>query len=527
MESNAMTLTDYFGIVKRRKWSLILPAVFVFLCAVIVALALPSIYKSTSTILIEEQDVPSDFVMTTVTSYAEQRLQSIHQRIVSFSRLLEMVNRFNLYPDLKEKWTTEEIIGKMREDIVLEPISAEMVDRRTGRPTNATIAFSLSYEGEDPGTVQRVASMLTSLFLQENLRVREKQTKETSEFLEKEMEKVKADLSKLEAKMATFKASHMNELPDLLQVNMQSLNSIENNIERLNEQLRSLKEREGYLQTQLSSVSPAFEEEKRDKVRLAELKVQLVHLKSRFSDQYPDVIKTKAEIAELENQENHSTGKSDNPGHSNDPPDNPAYITLASQLSSTQAEIISVKRQINEFNKMAEVYRRRIANTPKVEEAYRAISIERNNTQAKYNDLMRKHMEAKVAQGLEKEQKGERFTLIDPARLPENPYKPNRMAILLIGMVLGMGAGVGWASLKEFTDPSIRSTSALVNATSFPVLGGIPEIVTHEDIMKKKRKQTLIIMGLFICVAGGLVAFHFLVMDMNVFQAKLMQKLGF
>jgi polysaccharide chain length determinant protein (PEP-CTERM system associated) len=491
-----------------------------------VALALPSIYKSTSTILIEEQDIPADFVMTTVTSYAEQRLQSIYQRIVSFSRLLEIVNRFNLYPDLKEKWTTEEIVDKMREDILLEPISAEMVDRRTGRPADATIAFSLSYEGKDPGTVQRVANMLTSLFLQENLRVREKQTKETSEFLENEMEKVKADLSELEAKMSTFKESHMNELPDLLQVNMQSLNSMENNIERLNEQLRSLKEREGYLQTQLASISPAFEEEKRDKVRLAELKVQLVHLKSRFSDQYPDVIKTKAEIAELEKQANHSGGKTDNPGHSNDPPDNPAYITLASQLSSTQADIVSVKRQMVEFNKTADVYRRRIANTPKVEEAYRAISIERNNTQAKYDDLMRKHMEAKVAQGLEKEQKGERFTLIDPARLPENPYKPNRMAILLIGMVLGMGAGVGWASLKEFTDPSIRNTSSLVTATSFPVLASIPEIITQEDIKGKKRKQALIIMGLFICVAAGLVAFHFLVMDLNVFWAKLMRKLG-
>ena len=271
MEPNAMTLTDYFTIVKRRKWSLILPAVSVFLCAAIVALALPSIYKSTSTILIEEQDIPADFVMTTVTSYAEQRLQSIYQRIVSFSRLLEIVNRFNLYPELKEKWTTEEIVDKMREDIVLEPISAEMVDRRTGRSADATIAFSLSYEGKNPGTVQRVANMLTSLFLEENLRVREKQTKETSEFLENEMEKVKADLSKLEAKMSAFKESHMNELPDLLQVNMQSLNNVENNIERLSEQLRSMKEREGYLQTQLANVSR--EDENSDKKRLDELNI--------------------------------------------------------------------------------------------------------------------------------------------------------------------------------------------------------------------------------------------------------------
>ena len=381
MEQKTMTMDDYFTIVKRRKWSLILPAFIVFLVAAIVALALPSIYKSTSTILIEEQDIPADFVMSTVTSYAEQRLQSIHQRIVSFQRLLELINRFNLYADLKDKWTDEEIVAKMREDIFLEPISIETADRRTRRPTAVTIAFTLSYEGKNPGTVHRVANILTSMFLEENLQVREKKATETSIFLENEMEKVKADLSRLEAKMATFKAAHINELPDLLQVNMQSLNNIENNIERLNEQLRSLKEREGYLQSQLASIPREV-----DQSRLAELKAQLAHLSARYSDKYPDVIKTKAEIAELEKQRNNSIESS---VQANNPPDNPAYITLAAQLSSTRADIKSVKRQIFEFTKTADTYRRRIANTPKVEEAYKAIFIEINNMQAKYNDLMR------------------------------------------------------------------------------------------------------------------------------------------
>ena len=526
MEPKAMTMNDYFSIVKRRKWSLILPMFIIFMVAGIVALALPSIYKSTSTILIEEQDIPIEFVKASVTSYAEQRLQSIYQRTVSFSKLLDIINRFNLYPDLKEKWTTEEIVEKMREDLLLEPISSEVTDRRTGRPSTATIAFTLSYEGKNPGNVQRVANVIASLFLEENLRIREKQVTETSEFLEKEMEKVKANLSELEAKMAVFKTAHMNELPELLQVNMQSLNNLESTIGRLSEQLRNLKEREGYLQTQLASVPLEFEEENRDKVRLAELKVQLVHLTTQFSDQYPDVIKTKAEIAELEKQVNDKSVKTDNPGHSDNPPDNPAYITLASQLSSTQADILSTQRQIQEADKMRNLYRQRILNTPKVEEAYKAILIERDNTQAKYNDLMRKHMEAKVAQGLEKDQKGERFTLIEPARLPETPYKPNRLAIMLIGMVLGIGAGVGWASLREFTDHAIRDSGSLALATSFPVLASIPEIVTEEDIQRKKKKRVIMIVALVLSAVVGLIVFHLLVMDLNVFWAKLMRKVS-
>jgi len=320
--------------------------------------------------------------------------------------------------------------------------------------------------------------------------------------------------------MAAFKTEHMNELPDLFQVNMQSLNNIENNIERLNEQLRNLKEREGYLQTQLASI-PSKEQEKKDERRLDELKVQLVHLTSQYSDQYPDVIKTRAEIAALESQLNTSDGTSDT-----ETSDNPAYITLAAQLDSTRKDMESIKRQIREDNKMVDVYRRRIANTPKVEEIYKSIQNEISNTRAKYDDLVRKHMEAKVSQGLEKEQKGERFTVIDPARFPEKPYKPNRLAIALIGLVLGVGAGVGWASLREFTDHSIRDADTLFLSTSFPVLANIPEIITDEDILKKKKKRLLIITLVIVGIAAGLFAFHFFVMDLNVFWAKLMRKLN-
>ncbi len=523
MTPGTMTLNDYVLILKRRKWSLFLPALIIFAISAMVAVALPPIYKSTSTILIEEQEIPTDFVMATVTSFVEQRLQSIHQRIMSTTRLIDIINRFNLYSDLKEKLTSEQIVDKMRKSIKLETISAEVVDRRTGRPSSATVAFTLTYEGKGiPDKVQRVANVLASLFLEENLRVRERQTKETSQFLEDEMKKLKVQLDDVESKIATYKAMHINELPEVFQVNMQSLNNTERNIERLNQQLQSLKEREGYLQTQLASITP-LEKMTEDKRRLRELRVQLANLETRFTDEYPDVIKTKEEIEKLEKRINNidnNTGATDNL------PDNPAYITLASQLASTQAEIDSVKRQIINLNAKAQEYRRRIEATPKVEETYKALAVERNNTQAKYDDLVRKFMEAKVAHGLEKEQKGERFTIIDPARLPEKPYKPNRLAIMMIGLVLGVAAGVAAASVREFTDSSVRSPEMLSTVTSFPVLAGIPEITTEKDIRRKKIMRGFQITGLIIAVVGGLFIFHFLVMDLNIFWAKLMRRLA-
>ena len=521
MEETALLPSDYIQIIRRRKWSLIIPAFIVFIISVIIAFTLPPVYRSIATILIEEQEIPADFVITTVTSYAEQRIQSINQRIMSTTKLLEIIKRFNLYAGKQGKWTQEEIVAKMREDVAMDPVSAEVVDRRTGRPSVATIAFTLSYEGKDtPEKIQRVANVITSLFLEENLKVRERQTTETTKFLEDEMLKVKAQLAKIEAKIAEFKKEHNNELPELLQVNMPSLNNIEQNIDRLNEMLRTLKERESSLQTQLAGIDSVSQNQ--DKSRLDELRLQLVYLKSRFSDKYPDVVKTKAEIAEMEKRVSESGISEDSKAGIED---NPVYITLSSQLSGVKAEIDSVYRQIKEMERKRDDYRARIEATPRVEEQFKVIATEQFNTRAKYEDLMRKVMEAQVAQGLEKEQKGERFTLIDAARLPEKPFKPNRLAIILIGFVLALGAGVGMASMKEFSDQTVRKSETLVSITSFPVLAGIPEIITGKDLARKRRNCLIAAFGCIVIVAASVAAFHFWVMDLNVCWAKVMRKL--
>ena len=232
--------------------------------------------------------------------------------------------------------------------------------------------------------------------------------------------------------------------------------------------------------------------------------------------------KTRAEIAHLEKQlaATEAARKSDKKQ-----PDNPAYINLKAQLTNVRAEIDLLQHQIKELELSAGEFRRRIAATPNVEEAYNALIADRKNTQAKFDDLMRKHMEAGVAQGLEKEQKGERFTLIEPARLPETPVKPNRLAIMLIGLVLGVGSGIGLAALREFSDDSVRSPEQLELVTKFPVLAGIPPIITRKDISRRRWKRVALATGTIGVIVAGVVVFHLMVMDLNVFWAKLMRRL--
>jgi uncharacterized protein involved in exopolysaccharide biosynthesis len=317
----------------------------------------------------------------------------------------------------------------------------------------------------------------------------------------------------------------MNQLPDMMQANLQDLNNIERNIEQIRTNLLSLTEREQFLETQLTTVPPRIEDEEESAARdrLEELKLQLVHLTKRFSDEYPDVIKVRAEIAELEKQLE-ETGAS--PGSENDSPNNPAYITMVSQLAGIRTEMSTAELRLEELERAAEAMRGRIAASPEVEEAYNTLLNTRNSLQAKYDDLMGKLMEARVARGLEKEQKGERFVLLESPRVPEKPFKPNRLAIMLIGLMLGIGAGTALAVLREFSDDAVRNADYLAAATQFPVLAGIPRIMTPGDISQRRRKRIGVTLGAVGLIVAGVLVFHFMVMDLDVFWAKLMRRLA-
>ena len=326
-------------------------------------------------------------------------------------------------------------------------------------------------------------------------------------------------MAALDAKIADYKQKHITSLPELAQLNQQAVDQVDRDLDRMQDQMRTLRERESYLEQQLAGIPPDTAD--REKENLKELNAQLVELKSRYSDEYPDVIKTKVAIRDLENRLKVSGRLV-----KGTKPDNPAYITLSSQLAGARSEIGSVKRQIKDLQAKRTTFRGRIEAAPRVEEGYRTLAAERNNLQAKYDELTRKSMDAKVAQGLEKEQLGERFTIVEAARLPEKPSSPNIPAILLIGLVLGLGSGVGFAAVKESSDTTVHSLAQLASAVAFPALVAIPEIVTSKDIRRRKVRNGLALGASFAAIVLGVVLFHFYVMDLDVVWAKLMRKLA-
>ncbi|HBC56530.1 MAG TPA: lipopolysaccharide biosynthesis protein, partial [Gammaproteobacteria bacterium] len=236
------SLKEYLDSFRRRKTIFFFTALAIFIIGAITALVLPATYRSSATILIEQQEIPDDLVRSTITTYADQRIQMISQRVMTRTNLSRIIDEYDLYAEDRKRYPLEVIIAKMMEDLDLSMISADVIDPRSGRPMEATIAFSLSYKNESPKLAQVVTNEMTSLFLRENIKTRTSMATQTSEFLAKEAESLSAQIVMLEAQLAEFKNQHLLSLPELTSLNLQLLNRTESEILGVDQELRSLAE---------------------------------------------------------------------------------------------------------------------------------------------------------------------------------------------------------------------------------------------------------------------------------------------
>jgi uncharacterized protein involved in exopolysaccharide biosynthesis len=205
--------------------------------------------------------------------------------------------------------------------------------------------------------------------------------------------------------------------------------------------------------------------------------------------------------------------------------DNPAYIQLQAQLQAAESELRSLKTSREEQQAKLDDYEQRLTETPAVEREYKTLARDYENATVKYREIKAKQMEAELAEVLEKERKGERFALIEPPLLEEEPVKPNRLAILFLGLVLSLGGGIGNVALRESMDNSVHDASDLVSITQAPPLAIIPLIETSEDRQRQRRKRILVVVGLIAAVAVVATAIHFLYLPLDVLWFKVLRKL--
>ena len=578
MENQTIDIKDYINIVKRRSKFLLIPFVVISILSIVLSVVLPSVYRSIATILIEEQEIPSDLVHSTVTTFADQRIQVISQRIMTRANLVDIIQKFDLYAKERKSKSEELILEKMRKSIKVEPISADVVTK-TGSAAKATIAFTLTFDDKTPTLAQKVANELTSLFLKENIKSRTESAQNATLFLSEESRRLRDKINETQTQLATFKEKNLNQLPQISQLNQQELTALSSQLLNLDSQERSLHERQFYLEGELAQIDPnamatnatgarVFDMKDRLKVleseypslqasysaghpdviktkreidslrketgsntdlnkmnaELTTKKAELASLLKQYSDKHPDVLKLKKQIATL--QQSLVTASNTEQNNPVLHPDNPAYISLKAQLESIQADLGSLDYTRNQLAKKAEELRISLRQAPLVEKEYTDLIQELDNTNLRYREVSAREMEAEISEQLEVERKGERFTLIDPPQEPLEPISPNRGAILFLGFVFAAAGGFGSVFLAEMLGSTINNEKTIASILGVLPLSSIPYLESKEESEAAAKRRLILLIGTLIAIILAIIGFNFLVMPLDVFWYKLLRVIG-
>lgn len=521
----SFSIQDYVAIGLRRKWYILIPLVCSVFISVGVYKYLPKVYKATTLILVQPQSVPESYVRPTVTATVMDRLNTISQEILSRTRLEKVIQEFNLYEDLRKKAPMEVVVEKMAKAVEVNIAKGIQSGSRGDRAQNA---FTVSFEGEEPRNVMMVTNKLASLFIEENLKVRELQAEGTSNFLIKELSGTEEQLAKKEEEIRKFRQRNMGQLPQQLDANLRILERLQQQLKNTSDGIRVLEDRIIILQNQieplkkpepspLASMSlretvPDTQEGSRERVpedpivtQWNLLKRELESAQSRYTESHPDIISLKRKIANLEPQAKEVLKKQEamievqrrelqsrQVATSTErvpvrPPDPVIERLLAQYTEQYNAALLETKRlkdEERELKKQINIYQLRIEETPKREQELLLLSRDYDLMKANYQSLMDKKIQSQMAENLERKQQGEQFKILDPARMPEKPIKPERDRILLIGAFIGLVAGLSLAWFRETLDQSFHSEADLEAHLGLPILAIIPNLREQEKAIK-------------------------------------------
>jgi polysaccharide biosynthesis transport protein len=508
----------YLALGRRRIWYFLIPFFLGWLVIWSMSWLLPSIYRSGTLILVEQPTVPQQFVASNVAGDLQQRLQSISQQILSRTHLWHIIEGLKLYEKQRQRLTPDEVVANMRKDIEIELVR----DNR-----QELTAFNIYYSSRDPHMAQQVTSELSSLFINENLEVRQQQSENTTKFLENEVEEARQVLSEQEEKVRRFKDQHLGELPGQLQSNLQILTGLQTQLQAEEDNLNRAKQQNVYLQSLLTQYRtlqrsakggagiqglPALDRE------LDQLKAKLADLSSHYTERHPDVRKLKEQIARTERMreqisaelaakpnDSQTESSASIPTNEDDVHTSSSTLELQSQLKANQIEIANRQRSMQELVGRITQYQARLNQAPVREQELSDLMRGYDQSKANYDSLLKKKNDSALATSLELQQQGEHFRILDPPSFPQKPFSPNRIKLCALGIAAGLMLGVGAAGAAEFLDDRIHSDKALRKLIPVAVIAELPPIWSEQE-RSRQRKQTGLVL-----VTSGLIFMSVLV----------------
>jgi polysaccharide chain length determinant protein (PEP-CTERM system associated) len=527
-QTTSIDIRQYLFVLKRR-WALSVLVFFLVLGTGIgYCLFWPKTYQATALIVVQPQKVPGSIVQTTITSKIEDRLQIITQRVLSRSRLTELIDRFKLYPREKGKMTPDELAERMRKDITIK------ITRKN--------YFTITYLYKDAQAVSAVTNALASFYVDSNLRLREQDAVGTARFLTRELERMRNQLKEWDARITKFKQEHLQELPSAQEKNLQVMEHTRRAREHVEEMIGEDLNRIAFLERSLVVVNSEIQKIELRKAHERKvgsttaggggqqgqgesspeaIKKEIERLRVFYTDNHPDIQRLKRHLLKAEAQKAERESRLRAQGKTESEIKDSAALEVASlvetrdrmgrALAEHKARVKEYREQRDQLTKDIQLTQQRIQNGPIVAKDLEELTRGYDVLKDAFESMHAKWLDANMAANLERTQRGEQFEVVDPAQKPDEPYRPSIKRAIPVSFVMALALAVGIAFGLNFLDNSFTSVEQMERLTELPVLVVVPPLTTPAERSKKKRNNMLLLL-LYILVGffmAGLLAILF------------------
>ncbi|MGY8794665.1 MAG: hypothetical protein ACKVJN_05980 [Woeseiales bacterium] len=519
---SAPTAQDAMVFLRRRKWLFFFVAVPVMLGATLLAFRLPAVYQSEAKVLIEQPAIPANIVASTIDSYVDERIQAVSQRVLAADNISRIIKEFDLYPQLRGGGVTQTVIEQFRADTELQNIAAEIFDARRGRMDGSTYAFVVGFRHSEPEITQQVTGNLVELYLAENIEYKAQYSgalPERAQLNAQLLDRTERDLSEVENQIR-----QMTSEDNILRFELQNISRYATMTSDLGAPVLGAQERLDALQLEYMRLTSTYGPEHPDvartkremnailggesvqtaegvKTRLMAARLERDQLLDRYSSEHPDVRRADSNIEMLEIQRDVFASLPSAANDSISAPNNPPYVQKQFEIDSVFARLSAAQGEQSVLVARRAELEGNIAIAPRVEREWLELNRGYESSRDEYEEINTRISEAKMSQRLETQNKGERFTLLERASLPNQPIEPNRFTIIFLGVVLAIGAAIGIAALVDGLDYTVRSSRDLEVMFGATPLVAIPFVETAHDRRVRFIKNTSVVGGFILSIA--------------------------
>lgn len=486
---------EYCRLVIRYRWGILVGTLVLTVAFSVLIARMPNVYQATTTILVDPQQIPEKYVSPAVSSDPSDRLNTITQQVLSRTRLQAIIDDLNPYPELRKTVSPEELVEEMRRNITIQ------VKQGSGAELST---FTITFQGGEPKMVAQVANELATSFIHWNVGSREHLVADTKDFVSSELQEAKRNLEQQEDKLRRFKMSHLGETPDQTGNNLQALSGLRSSIQANQEAMNRL-DQEKILLTRLPEPIPpagssAMTERERLELQKRQLEASIEQLRAQYSDRYPDVVRMTHRLEDIKAQLAVLPADAVDQSTTGDKQTSATGVRLElidKEMRRLKAEQARIQAQIS-------AYQAKVDAAPLREQEVIELTRNYDTSKQHYQALLDKSFSIGMAADLEEKQKAERFTVLDPARVPEKPAKPKRNMLIPLSALVGLGLSIFLVVAKEMVSPAIKTEVELKSLvpTGVRILGLIPGIRTSADERRERHFAVLAsVVCLLLCLA--------------------------